>query len=597
MHNILNLESLEEGNNLINNRTFSSLGRYRFPDKEVKSVTNHAIALGYKNKLSPKTTINSYLIGQDHESERESFAKNQYLNPDETSIETVLQSNTEKSNIYIGNLELTNKTSINEETRFSFNVEDLKNNGFSPIERTIGATSNYLNSENSKQIIKLSNWLGWYKKISKTHILQFEASISNLGNKKNDGYYSDDNLFAEVFPLGADQNEIHQRTFRDFTKFNVIAKVNQKLNLYNTLSIAIGTEGKNDNYKNHIYGSTQDSLSNNFIDDVGVRQTEFFVKPGYLLKKNRFVVEASFDVRNRQLYDRNRTWVSPFFNIKYKKSIGTEVSLSYEYQDRMSSTKYVYPLGAGTIQSFNSIFYSNETLESSKYHQLKLGAGYANIFRGFTAYAIVDFRKYDRSVIFDTDYIDQIRILTPINTTKDNYEVFSRMSIGKMFKKFKIRLTPRYKYTVAPQVNNGLLSEAKYNDLSIAVGVETMFDDIPNISVNYTRGYSDFKTSFLQTSYNSDAVYLMLSRSKGSFRYKLSYDYYKISDSFNNDLSQLSFETTYDFEKSPWKISLNGINLLNTTTSNQNIFGSTVISEKETRTLPAMVLFGVVYKI
>lgn len=596
LRNVLNLESLESGGHLIHGKNTSGLGRYIFPQKEVKSLSDHAFATGFKNKLTEKTTINSYFIHHIHKDERQTRMKNQYFDPLASRIELRSQYGTQRSNISLGNLELSSKMSSSEEIRYSLNVEDGKDHRLTNIDTSIDLNTRSLNTVSGQTKLRLSNWFGWYKRFSNSLIFQFEAAANNLGNENGEEYLSDDPLFAGFFP-GSFHHKIQQHTVRELTTYTINTKINKRLDHNQTVSLTTGMDAINDQFKMDINGGSCPSNSFGDSSTATVHQIEFFVAPEYLLKKNRFVAEVSLELRNRQLKNQNKIWIAPSFDLKYKKSIGTEISLSYKYKDQMTSTKNRYGLELGTIQSFNSVLYTNDNLRSQKYHEVRLGGGYANIFKGFTSYGMLEFKRYERSVIYQVTYLDQLQLLTPQNTSAEKYEIFSRVNIGKMFKKFKLRFTPRFQYIQAPQLNNGLESTTKSRDLNIRIGGETTFDKNPNVDLSYARGYRDFKTPFLNTNYNSDNVRLMLTKTKGTFKYKFIYDFYRISDSFEKDLSKLSFEMSYDFKTKPWKISLYGHNILNNSVSTQNIIDSTIISERETKILPSMVLFGVIYKI
>ena len=137
--------------------------------------------------------------------------------------------------------------------------------------------------------------------------------------------------------------------------------------------------------------------------------------------------------------------------------------------------------------------------------------------------------------------------------------------------------------------------------VSSTAGIETSFKNHPNIEINYTKDYSNYKASGNTNKFENDRFEAILEYDfLKDFIFKADYTF----DKYNNKNQGITntFDTAnaslfYQKEDSPWGFEINATNLFDVEFKQQNSFNAFIISDSRTFILPRIVMFKLSYKL
>ena len=137
--------------------------------------------------------------------------------------------------------------------------------------------------------------------------------------------------------------------------------------------------------------------------------------------------------------------------------------------------------------------------------------------------------------------------------------------------------------------------------IASTIGMETSFKNLPNVEINYTKDFNNYKAVNNVSNFENDQLEVILEYDfLKDFIFKADYTF----DNYTN--KSLGTKTTFDTanaslfyqkEDSPWGFEVNATNLFDTRFKQQNSFNAFVISDSKTFILPRIVMFKVSYKL
>lgn len=171
----------------------------------------------------------------------------------------------------------------------------------------------------------------------------------------------------------------------------------------------------------------------------------------------------------------------------------------------------------------------------------------------------------------------------------------------RTIKRIRFSLSASYVYSDFYQLLNQSEQLNISKNLTGTIGVTTLFKNLPNITVNYSKGINEYRTQNSRPVFESDFFsagldYVFLK----DFTLKADYLFSKYLNrniDIENTYNNLNVSLFYQKENSPWGFEINATNLLNNAIRQQNSFSDFIISDQKIFLFPRVMLFKVVYKL
>jgi hypothetical protein len=253
------------------------------------------------------------------------------------------------------------------------------------------------------------------------------------------------------------------------------------------------------------------------------------------------------------------------------------------------------------LSNFNSVFRGNNQLENQLYHTASLSYYKFSLFKNLNFNLNTSFTKRVETIktVSQLNGIESFNTAIMFDQPEHNWNISG--SISKKINKIKYNFSSRFSYNDAFQLlNNGVdLNISK--SVSATAGIETSFKDHPNLEINYTKDFSNFRARGLSNEFENDRIAVSLEYDfLNDFIFKTDYTF----DNYNNKNQGIinTFDTAnaslfYQKEDSPWGFEINATNLFDVRFRQSNSFNAFVISDNQTFILPRIVMFILSYKL
>jgi hypothetical protein len=273
--------------------------------------------------------------------------------------------------------------------------------------------------------------------------------------------------------------------------------------------------------------------------------------------------------------------------------------LNFNYRLENSFPEVSQVANRFTLQNYNAVFKGNALLENERYHSASLRYSKINMYRGIMLNAMASFNKKVRTTrnVIELDGINQFN--TPILTDNPemNYRFYGSMS--KKIYRFTLKLNSSLSWFNYIQVLNDVATKNDRNNQNIGVSVKTSYKKWPEISVGYTKEYSQFN-GITQSDFQSDALNASFETTFLKYWvYKFNYENLKNTNNTNQSNFFETANTSLHYQKknSPFGFEFTVNNLFDIQAKNDYSFSDFVISERKTFILPRVFLFSVSYKL
>jgi hypothetical protein len=180
-----------------------------------------------------------------------------------------------------------------------------------------------------------------------------------------------------------------------------------------------------------------------------------------------------------------------------------------------------------------------------------------------------------------------------------NWNVSGRIS--KKIRKIRYNLSTNFSYSDFYQILNSETNLNISKSISSTIGFETFFKNFPNIELNYTKDFSNYKTLSSISKFENDRFEAILEYDfLKDFIFKADYTF----DNYNNKNQGITntFDTAnaslfYQKEDSPWGFEVSANNIFDVRFKQQNSFNAFVVSDNRTFIIPRIVMFKLSYKL
>lgn len=595
-----------------NDLGISLLRNNRAKDIETQfGATNFSYNVNKAWNLSGFGIISSSLTDLETKSQTNILKPN---SPQILSTENRQEVANQKSNLGLFKLSSIYKPSVKFQFDYDILTKFSKQNEINSLLRESIVNNNSkietINALKKQDPISVNQNLSLYYTQSDKNIFAFE--LQHLYQEENPFYNA--NLLSQPFSLsgytsGQNRNDINQNRFVKTNKLDAKLDYYYMLTQKSNVNVTLGTTYSRQNFNSSIFqvldSGTVNSLKNaENTNDVNYNFNDNFLGLHYKILAGKFTFTPgvslhSYNMTNEQLgtsnsqnFFRALPDLLAIYQIKKAESLTYNFSYTNNFTDiNQLSEGYVF-------SNYNSLTKGNRTLENatSKLHSLRYFKYNMFNFENITAFA-----SYSKRL----DAIKTRAIFNGVNQTSSPFNsdfadetLSGNGSYGRSFlKNYKASLGVNLNWSKFNNIQNNFFTTNESFTQSYTLKASTNFKNMPNLELGYNTVKNDYNNSTFYTEKPFAKLdYFFLKSFSFVTEYEF-YHYYNNAKTVNNEYDLLSISLIYQKKGSKMEYKVNGTNLLNTTSLNDDSFTQFSTRTSQYTVQPRYIIFSLKYNL
>ena len=596
---------------LTGRKSFSNLYSFTNDNTDVVENKSQFSALNFSVDAFKKLSISGYGLFSKVFVASQSENNNEYLQNSTIAFENQLQNNDNRTTLGIGNIKL--DYSPNKKEKWYYNAQ--LQSSTSDFNSTINSITN-LNTNNFETIstadnVSVKQYIEWHKNYDDNHTTTFVVNQAYENNRPKNMWFTDQPFLAGLLPLENDTTyTINQIKEVKNSSIDALLKHYWIINNFNHLYTVIGNNLGNAHFQTSEKqllsdGNINDFATAGFGNDVDYLLNDAYIGMEYKFKIGKWTNKPGlyfhwFQLKTQQIdgdYSLSKTLFQPQWNSEFE--FNKSESLNFNYRLENSFPEISQVANRFTLQNYNAVFKGNALLENERYHSVSLRYSKINMYRGIMLNALASFNKKVRTTrnVIELDGIDQFNTPLLTDNPETNYRFYG--SLSKKIYRFTLKINSSLSWFNYLQVLNNMASTNDRNNQNVGFSVKTSYKKWPEISVGYTKGFSQFN-GITNSDFQSDALEASFETTFLKYWvYKFNYENTKNTNNNNQsnffDIANTSLR--YQKKNSPFGFEFSVNNFFDIKAKNDYSFSDFVISERRTFILPRVFLFSVSYKL
>jgi hypothetical protein len=452
----------------------------------------------------------------------------------------------------------------------------------------------------------------WHRKLSREH--SFSGVVDYTYDKLTPRtlWQTNDDILAGLIPI-IDEPSTRINQFKQTEKNQIksIFKHYWVLNRNNHIYSTIGNVNLNQTFFTDDAQELDDGTQNNFGEagfnnDFQFRLNDAFAGVFYKFRTGIFTFDQGafihyyrWNPNQENTSVKDRVVVLP--NITAKAEMTRSKSLQFNYELKSSFSDASQFASRFYLQSYNSVFSGNTTLENTLRHDLNLRFTKSRGYRGFGIYASANYSKQIEGIVNNVNYEGINQVVTPFLVDNSSETWGLSGNVSKKISQINFRTGLRFTNTTFLQFVNDIPFENRNQNTSYTLSAKTLYDDFPVIEIGWRQSFGNFTlsdntTNFVTTEPFINFDYDFLSGFIVSADFT-SYTYQNQTLDQRNSYEIANASLLYQKESSAWSFKVEAQNMFDVQFKNQNTFTSYIISDSRTFILPRILLFSIGYNL
>ncbi|MGO3811790.1 carboxypeptidase regulatory-like domain-containing protein [Mesonia sp.] len=481
-----------------------------------------------------------------------------------------------------------------------------------------GAVVNPIEENKENDPFSINQNLNIYYTLNPKNI--FAGYVQHLYQKEDPFYNALVQIqpFAGILPLENDPNgfDVNQQKTIESHKLDAKVDYYYVINKKSNLNLTLGSTLSHQNFDSSIFqrlsgGGQNDFTQEDLRNEVSYNFTDLFLGAHYKFKTGLFtftpgVTLHHYRLKNQQngIDDTNsKTLVLPdlFTIVELKKSenIRLDYQMTAEYTDVNNFAEgYVF-------NNYNRLFRGNRDLENAIYHTVNLSYFNFNMFNFTNIFGGINYsRKIDAIKTFTTfDQINQVS--SPINSNFVDESLSGSGRFQKTFRKIKANLRATVSYSkLNSLISNGSEfenAESENFSQNYQASLESNFKIPLNFEIGYNRMINNYNNGGRDNTFYTDKPFVnaQVDFLKG-FTFEADWSYYNYTNKANTVSNEYSFvgaSLYYQQKDSSWEFRLNGTNLLDVESLNNDSFTENFNTTSQYFVQPRILMASVKYNL
>jgi hypothetical protein len=592
-------------------KSLSSLYSFTNDNTDVVQNKSQFGALNFSIEASPKLTVSGYGILSKVFMASKTETSNEYLQNNSVSFENKLQNSNNHSTLGIGNVKLDYSPNKKEKWYYNAQYQSSTNDFNSTINSITNLNASLFQTISKADNVSVKQYVEWHKSYNEHHTTTFVVNQAYEKNTPQNHWFTNQPFLSGLLPLQTDDNiTIEQIRKIKSNSVDVLFKHYWIINNFNHLYTIAGNNYGHSNFDTSekqllTNGSINDFSSAGFGNNVTYSLNDAYLGLEYKFKIGKWTNKPGlyvhwYELKTNQIdnaYSLSKTLLQPQWNSDYEFNKSESLNFTYRLSNGFPEVSQL--ANRFTLQSYNSVFKGNALLENEQYHSASLRYSKMNMYRGIIWNGMIGFNKKVKTTRNKIEINGINQYNTPVLTDdpETNYRVNG--SVSKKIYRFNLKLNANLGWFNYVQTLNTVTTTNNRNNQDIGITFKTAYKKWPDISVGYTKGYSQFngltKSNFESDEFNADFEATFLKY----WVYKI--DYQNLRNTNGNNQNNF-FETAntslrYQRKNNPFGFEFSINNLFDIKVKNDYSFSDYIISQSATYILPRVFLFSVSYKL
>ncbi len=474
--------------------------------------------------------------------------------------------------------------------------------------------TNPITEEKDNNPFSLNQNLNAYYTLDEKNI--FAGFVQHL-YQKEDPFYSatvQQQPFTQILPLDTNQSDfdINQDKMIETNKIDSKIDYYYVINDKSNLNLTLGTTLSRQNFNSNIFQILDNGSLNNFVgdslnNDVTYKFSDVFVGAHYKFKTGIFTFTPGITLHNYTVSSEQlgtETSESEFkllpdlyaiAQFKQSESLRLDYQMTADYTDVNNFAEgYVF-------NNYNRMFRGNREIENAIFHSARLNYFNFNMFNFTNINGGLSYTKRIDAIKSQTA-IDQInQASSPINSNFVDEVLSANGRFQKTFRKWKANLSGSVSYSELNNIVNAQPTLSQNFTQNYQGSVETNFKNAPNFEIGYNRSINNYENGGLERIFYTDRPFANVDvKFLNGFTFTADwsyYNYYDKDDTTQNEYSFIEAGLRYQKPESKWEFRLDGTNLLNVDSLNNDSFNETYSTTTEYFVQPRILMASIKYNL
>lgn len=474
--------------------------------------------------------------------------------------------------------------------------------------------TNPITEEKDNNPFSLNQNLNAYYTLDEKNI--FAGFVQHL-YQKEDPFYSatvQQQPFTQILPLDTNQSDfdINQDKMIETNKIDSKIDYYYVINDKSNLDLTLGTTLSRQNFNSNIFQILDNGSLNNFVgdslnNDVTYKFSDVFVGAHYKFKTGIFTFTPGLTLHNYTVSSEQlgtETSESEFkllpdlyaiAQFKQSESLRLDYQMTADYTDVNNFAEgYVF-------NNYNRMFRGNREIENAIFHSARLNYFNFNMFNFTNINGGLSYTKRIDAIKSQTA-IDQInQASSPINSNFVDEVLSANGRFQKTFRKWKANLSGSVSYSELNNIVNAQPTLSQNFTQNYQGSVETNFKNAPNFEIGYNRSINNYENGGLERIFYTDRPFANVDvKFLNGFTFTADwsyYNYYDKDDTTQNEYSFIEAGLRYQKPESKWEFRLDGTNLLNVDSLNNDSFNETYSTTTEYFVQPRILMASIKYNL
>ena len=529
---------------------------------------------------------------------------------------------THKDNVLgIGNLNIEYTPNSLEKWYFRTQVKRTNNSNNNRLLSLVNNATNTIDTERDLVATYINQNIEWHKRQSDKHTFSAVFSYVSDTSVQNAFWQTENPILQGLIPADNAQDllSILQDKNIKQQQIDFVFKHFWELNNSNHIYTTIGNKFLNEDFFTEDRQQLDNFSFNNFSsdgfgNDVNFKLNDIFAGLHYkfrtgifTFKQGTFLHNYNWSVNQQTQTTKNKWVVLPDFLAKIEFNKSKKITINYNLKTTFSDASRF--ANRFYLQSYNSVFKGNETLENNLFHAARIYYSRFSLYRGIMLFASLNYNKQIQgvrnTVAFDVNNLDASQRINQFLTAKlfDNpsEDLRGNVRLEKSIKDIKYKFDVGFNNSSYIQEIDNVLQTNKNKNYDYELAFETMFDNFPKIEIGVRRAIGRFTSSSNTTKFVTTEPFVTIDYD--FFKdFIFNFDYRK-SIYENKDLAQkntyeiANATLSYKNEDSAWSYKVSAQNMFNAQFKQSNRFSEYVVSDTKTFILPRILMFSIGYNL
>lgn len=616
------------------NTSSSDIGFLTLKNNKAKEIISRFGAVNFSYSPSKKWNLSGFGIYSGNTTDLEEKTIKNYinLNTDVTldnsqsnkiiSTESTQSVVNQKSNLGLLKLSSSYKPHSNKQLDYDAFVKLSKMNQ----QKKFQSVRNYLNADveevpidefSEKNPFSIHQNINYYYTLNDNHIFAFEGQY--LWQSENPFYNAELSKLSFVNQLGLNLLPLYNvsqskriRTHKIDIKVDYYYVLTPKSNLNFTAGATLSNQQFNSSIFEKLASKYQQIKKTSTINDVAFSFSDYFTGLHYKFMSGIFtfsqgVTLHKYATKNTQL----NTLVSGNFvkllpNTSVKVNLKKSETLRLKYSQEVDFTD-VHKVAQGYVfNNYNSLYSGNRALESSLSHNINISYSSYSMFNYTDVFARINYNKYIDKLTRLTQFEGVEQVSTSVNSVFPDETLSVNTSLGKSFRRYKLRFGGNIVYSIFNNLFYSKLSNTTINRLSKSLGqtynarFSSNFKNAFNFDIGYKIELNTYHQAGIKDTFTTHSPFLNLNMfitDEVIFDTEFTYNNYKNGQKTINNYSFWDASLSYQKKNSNWEYLINATNILNTKSLNKNYSNSIVNATSQYLIQERYVTLGIKYKL